>query len=675
MKKLLLLTLLFQLNFVFAQDDVFTDEITYQDNKVYYNGKPLSGWLFSAEDGIPNQCDCTLKAKYKKGVLDGVQKKWYANGKPKEFSNYSNGIILNKTLFFKNGNIRKKEVYNNGTIISSILYNKDGSKKGGSYPNITQQTTNSSVAQTNTDVLGSNQTNLITTPIINNNEYQQQGLLKTFFPDGKIKKIELHKNGMLVKDSIFYQNGNLKITKKYTDGELIHSEEYLQNKTLVKEQNFINNKKHGLQRENFENGSPNLIENFDNGELVHKEIYHKNGNLLNEENYKFGKKNGLQKTFDETGNLVLLQEFNMNILIKNERYTDEGKEVLRTINEVTEIKLYNKSDQLIAQKYENIKTKQKDSLWIKYDPKTGFKTEETSYINGFITKKGAYKDNKKEGAWIYYWQDKKGEIVKHYKDDNLIKTKAYTYAKQIKNNKLEGDVILNYKILGAKPENNYILLRLIKKNDAYTNQLEQILSRLFRNNFETVTNTAAIANEELFTSIIFQKIDYRFNPKKEGSKKFVAYVNTKILTHNFSANKESEKSITASPVNSKNKNIKTLYTKDKQEAFMQTLLNFEQKIKNELLKSYPSYGKIVKVVQQTKSEVYEVIVYFENNKDLKPKDTLIILDKNGVLKVKLRVIKTTNRTVSCKVKEGGKWLKTYMKTVENPIVQKSISTN
>lgn len=667
----IIISIIFIQPFVFfAQEDAFTNEITYQGDKVYYQNKPLTGWLFSEEDGVPNACDCTLKAKYANGLKNGFEKKWYSNGKPKEVSKYSNGVILSKTLYFSNGNIRKKETYANGTILTSTLYNKDGSKKGSNTINLPTQN----------NVLNSsgNTTPYVTTPTtqgdgtVNNTTFllPQQGLQKTFYPNGKIKRIKFHKNGLLVKDSLFYDNATLHITKKYEDGELVHAEEYLKNNKLLKEENFKNNKKNGIQRKNFETGITNFIENYENGELVHKEIYNESSTLLKEENYKFGKKNGIQKEFDSDGNVILLQEYTMNVLTKTEKLTSKGKEIT-TINNIAKTKQYNTQNKLISLSFKDIKINKKDSIWILYNPITNFKTEETAYIKGFKTRYGEYKDNKRDGVWYFYWQNKKGETLKWYVNGTLTKTKKYTYSKQLKNNFKDGDVVFNYKTSTKETGNNYIILRNFKNEEnAYIKRAKQTLHNVFSNHFIRLQNIDDVENEELYTIEKIENLAYKFNQKKEGSKKVVAYINVTIETKNVKTDKTTKESITKSPINSEHTKLNSLYTKDKEDAYKQTLYNFEQHLTNLLQKKYPIIGTLVKFSQQSTKEVTEVLVYFEKSKNIFEKDILIITDENNQIKAELKVLKVKGRIVSCKVKEGGLWLKTQAKWLKNSTVKK-----
>ncbi len=674
LKGLLFFLLLIQLHVVFGQNDAFTNEITYQGDKVFYENKPLTGLLFSAEDGISNKCDCTLKAKYKNGLLNGYEKKWYSNGKPKEFSNYSHGVILNKTRYYSNGVIKKKETYSNGNLVSSELYNKDGSRKGASEVVYTQQKTPLITSENNTTNNEEQPQAVYTPTTINTISYQRQGLIKAFFPNGKIKKVTLYKNGMLVKDSLFYKNGNLNITKKYADGELIRIEEYLPNKTLKKEQNFINNKKHGVHKINYKNGSTKTLENYKNGELTHKESYFENGDLSSEENYNFGKKHGIQKTFDTNGKLKILEEYQMNILVRNEKYTPEGKEITRKIKALSEVKNYDSSDRLIAVKYQNTKTKQKDSVWTTYNPVTGFKEHEIAYLNGFKIREGAYQNNQKQGVWHYYLTTKKGEILKWFKDNKRIKTKSYTYAKQIKNNIQKNDVLLRYFTSIEEDKHYYILLRLFQgEKDQYLTEINKSILSAFKKYTLQEQDINEIKNEELTTSFIFKELKYKFKPKKQGSKKNVVFINSEFTIYNFNTLKNITKNITVSPVNKKNKNIKSLYTKDVQEAFTSTLNNYTKIIEKLLQEKYPITGKISRIIEQNKKEINEVVVFIKKIENIAEKDVLIIYDKKQNVMVKMKVDKIKNNTASCKIKEGGQWLKDYMKTVTHPVVLKAIT--
>ena len=123
-------------NQIFAQIDVFEDEIENKNGVIYYENQVLNGTVYSNdEESIPNDCQCTLKAHYKNGLPDGQKLMFYNNGKLKFKGNYNNGkpvgehikydkngkIVEKRT--FKNGIPEKVEFYKNGRVVKKESYN------------------------------------------------------------------------------------------------------------------------------------------------------------------------------------------------------------------------------------------------------------------------------------------------------------------------------------------------------------------------------------------------------------------------------------------------------------------------------------------------------------------------------------------------------------------------
>ena len=718
--KLFFVILIFGLTIhTFAQSEVFESEVTQQGNLLYFKNKKFTGKLYSDEDNVPNRCKCLLEAKYKGGLLHGTKREWYSNGKlkfsgkyiygkktgthiyyyntgkKKEVQKYFNNELVEKTKYYSNGNIRRKEKFENGKVISSSIYNRDGSLKGGKKPKpapVNPETPNKSVINNvQQETVQKPQTktpktsNVVTSTaqqaqqkpqnIITTTTNAQNGLQKSFYSNGNPQRIKFFKDGLLVKDSIFYDNGNLEIVKKYTDGELIHLEKYYPNNKIEKEENFLNNKKEGLQKTNYKDGQPKQIETYQSGMLTHLETYNAQGILTREENYKFDKKNGLQKTFDDTGNLKELKEFNMGILLRHERYTPKGKELIRISNGIAQIKTYNTKDKLTELRYENVKTKQPDSIYVNYQPETGLKLTEKAYANGKLIRKGQYLNDKKEGEWILFWKNGKKETHNFYSEGKLIKTRTLTYAKQIKNNYQKGDDLYMYKTYTPSEKNNYILIRF----DSIKNKSEQfikdnILEVIEQNNMKKLMQFKGIEEEELRSSIQISDIKVKLKSKKGNNKKFVTYINVLVKDHDYTSEKDYIKNYVITPATKRKPGINSHYEKDKKKAFFNSLQNLKQIFGQYISSKYPLSGSI-RIKGKPNSSVQEVYANLGSFHGIEKGDIFNVLDKNGSSKAQIKVTSVMKNASIAKVTEGGKWLFTYYKTNKHPVIVKVKDTN
>jgi len=655
----------------FSQNDVFENEVTQKNGKVYYQKKLLSGTLYSEQDGIANDCDCTLKANYKQGLLDGNKKEWFTNGKLKYSGNYSKGnrVGIHQT-FYNNGKIRKKETYENSRVISATLYNKDGSIKGGNRPTKQQVSkgtkpnyypVNTTTKKTLTATDKSSPTQLYG---MNQMSYIQNGLQRFYHPNGLPKRVCLYKNGLLVKDSVFYESGKKERIKKFNDGELIHLEEYNEEAHLIKEENYENNKKHGQQRLNFPNGKVKSIENYENGMLLHREIFNEKEIIIVDESYKFDKKDGIHKYYDNNGELKELKEFNMGALTKHEVFTEEGKEQINVINDLYEIKTYNANDVLIKIRYERGVERIPDGIWIDYEPETGYKLNETTYKAGRLIRKGKYINNKKQGAWISYSENKENESRTYYDAGTILRTETLTYAKQIKNNYNEGDLIYQYKTYLPKEKNNYILIKLDSINGKSRRFIkDKILETLITNNITPIINIETIMEKELYAKLHVSKLQTRIQSKKNENRKFVFLLGFDLIAYNFTTNMETIKNFTISPTNAKNTNINNLYRKEKKEAFFETLNNLGDKMDQYIRVKFPLTGLIQK--RKGKNTIY---LNLGAGQHVEEDDVFNVLDENKHIKARVKVKEVFGNTSVVKITEGESWLTNYFKTHKNPQV-------
>ncbi len=720
MRKFLLLVLIYFIHSQFsnAQNYAFESEISKRNGLVYFKGKPFTGKLFSDDDNIPNKCNCTLEAQYKNGKLNGYKKTYYKNGKPKfsgkykmgvkngtdiyyyengkkkQVEKYVNGILTEKIRYYKNGNIQKKETYKNGKVIASILYNRNGTPKNKGQSTDIQTTNNINSSQIQKTVyeqksqpeqsvvinkkqtikpVKNNSKNINNTSTSGNIIKIQDGLQKTYFNNGQPKRISFYKNGLPVKDTLFYETGNLQLVKKYNDGELIHLESYYSDNVLEKEENYLNNKKHGIQKYNYKNGQPQKIEAYEYGLLIHSEEYNEKGKLIKEENYKFGKKHGPQKFFDKDGNLVELKVYDTGLLVKHERYTGEGKELINIQNDIAEIKVFNNQDKLISLKYEDIKTKQPDSLWLTFNPETGEKLTEKSYHKGKLFRKGQFLHNKKNGEWITYWQNGEKETHTIYDNGKATKTFTITYAKQIKNNYKKGDTIWAYTTYLPKKEDQFVLIRFVSVQTTSQKIIKKkILETLKQQGLKPIKNIEPIKDKELFAILNFSKFRIKLKSKNNEGKKFVTFIAFDFKYNNLKNGETFEKNFMITPATPQKPKYSSHYVKDKKEAFFKTLNNLTEKMKRFVSSKFFLSG-VIRKKSGNSSNINEVFINLGTQEGIKKGDYFKVINEQGAVKARLKVTNVMFNASIAKVEEGKKWLTQYL--LNNPLPVAIKTTN
>ena len=704
MKKLWYLLLLF-LSFqsLIAQQDAFENEVSHRNGLVYFKGKPLTGKLFSEEDNN-NKCSCTLEAQYKKGLLNGYKKTYYkngklkfsgkyllgvkngthtyyySNGKKKRVEKYIKGDLVEKRRYYKNGQLQKKEIFENGKVISSILYNHDGSPKNSN------ENTNNTTSKTPKATHISNKPKVKTVYVIKNksrtkkpeanhkesyspksNAHPSDGLQKSFYTNGQSKRISFYKDGLPVKDSLFYETGNLKLVKKFSDGELVHLESYYTGNILEKEENYLNNKKHGLQTYNYPNGQTQKIETYEYGQLTHSEQFNEKGQLLKEENYKFGKKHGAQKQYDDNGKLIELKMYDTGRLIKHEHYTKNGKELINIHDALAEIKVFDPKDRLIALKYENIITKKPDSLWLTFDPESGEKLTEKAYVKGKLVRKGQYRNKQKYGNWVVFWQNGQKETHTIFDNGKIIGSETLTYAKQIKNNIQKGDAIFAFKTYLPKAENNLVLLRFDSIQTTSQKYIKKkIIETLKKQGLKQVNDTTAIKDRELYGLLHFSDFKIKLKSKDNANKKFVTFIAFKMQYQDMKLDKNFEKLFTITPATPEKPKYSSHYTRDKKEAFFKTLNNLAKKIKAFAAAKFPLSGMIRKKSGNTKS-ISEVYINLGMQQGINKGDIFDVLNKQGAIKARVKITTVLPTAAIAKVENGQEWL---AQTLENghPVV-------
>lgn len=667
-----------------GQDDVLGHEVVYRNGKAYYNGKPLTGTVYSDEEA-PNECQCISKISYAGGVLHGWKKEWYANGKPKfsgKFSHgkpvgthvyyyesgkvkkkekYVNGTLTERTLYYSNGNPKKKEKYANGNLISATLYNRDGTPKGGTEApaktSANQQVRHNISTGKKTPTQAKPQTqNLPVNPTAEADVNSlPDGLHRFYFADGKTKRVIVKSEGLLIKDSLFYPSGNLKKVLKYNFGELIHTEEYNSDGKLLREQNFSNNKKHGLQIENFPDGSPHIRAVYESGLLVKKEEYNQNGHLVSEENYSLGKPDGPHKKFDSSGNLVELKEYDSGRLLRHERYKDGQKQVLENINgDIYKVKVYDQQGRLLKTGKLHIATDIKEGKWIYYEPETGLKRKEEFYVDGKLSYFGNYSNNRKEGVWVYYSDDGQKEKRVQYKNGNAIDSTVIRYDLQIKKHYKDGDYLLFHKVYTGKKKNEYVIVRFTAANTTSRKYIKNEILKAFRNRGFGKAEYDNVKEEELRGVITFDTLKLRVR-EREG--KFITLISFKLEFQDWANGKNIEKEWVISPVTDNNPYLKNYYRLDKKKAFFETLKKIEPTVGMLIDELFPLEG-LARIKQQSKSRIEEV--YLNLNNTLVKYGDYFEVPEAGKGEVLIKVIEAAPSFSVGSVTKGGEKLKALL---------------
>ncbi len=281
-----LFILYFQYNF--AQNDVFTSEITNNNDVIYYQNKPFTGTLYSDDEvEIPNNCQCTLKAIYNNGKLNGYKNEWYNNGNKKSEKNYKNGLAIGEHIYYNiDGFIINKETFNNGNIATQTAFFKNGkikrlvAFKNGIKHGVTKEYDDEGVLLKEIEYQKDKIARIV---------YFQNGkrLREEVFENNHIKKISF-KNDKKLKEEVFIKDSEIKdgVWKFYDDNENIQSETVYKKDKKIQFGDYINTKKEGEWITFLNDFKVKKIELYKNGNLI-KTTEIKTANFL--ENYPFKK--------------------------------------------------------------------------------------------------------------------------------------------------------------------------------------------------------------------------------------------------------------------------------------------------------------------------------------------------------------------------------------------------
>ena len=152
----------------------------------------------------------------------------------------------------------------------------------------------------------------------NYNNGKLEGVIKTYFPDGKtVSTVKNYKNGVLEgKCFVYYENGHKKSESNYKNGILNGTvKKYSMAETLLSSKQYSNGKLEGLCKEFFVTGKPKKETEYYNGlkEGYSKE-YYSNGTLKHEYNYSQDKLEGDSKIYYEDGSIQTIEKYKDNKL-------------------------------------------------------------------------------------------------------------------------------------------------------------------------------------------------------------------------------------------------------------------------------------------------------------------------------------------------------------------------
>jgi antitoxin component YwqK of YwqJK toxin-antitoxin module/Tfp pilus assembly protein PilF len=196
------------------------------------------------------------EGRYKGGDKTGIWKNYNEDGKLFSTLPYNNDMLNGeRTYYFPNGNkdlvsMFKDDVLNGsvkkytpeGVLVDEVIF-EDGDAKYFTY-------------------LGKDEKPL---PLISFES--TNGVLKTFFPNGKISREATYSDGVKTgSDKIYYFNGNIR-SEDHTVYNVDEgpSKEYYPNGKLKSEYNYVNDNAEGEGKEYYENGSLKKEMTFDNG--------------------------------------------------------------------------------------------------------------------------------------------------------------------------------------------------------------------------------------------------------------------------------------------------------------------------------------------------------------------------------------------------------------------------
>jgi antitoxin component YwqK of YwqJK toxin-antitoxin module len=272
------------------------DTLGYADLK---NGNGTLVIRYSKEEN-KNQ-GVKVQQNFKDGLLNGLQQKWYNNGKIELKENYSLGVLNGEQFYYDyNGNligslkllngagdliintrldgslISLEKHYKNGHLNGKFVIQKEGT--AGLY---------TLMATYINDVLS--------------------GKYIEITPGISGEKIEIdYNNGFIDGKYIITNNlGEKMIEKTYTHGILNGIQlEWYDNGVIKSNVNFLNGEAEGESFKYYKNGKESSKEVFKKGFRIKKYSYYENGNIRSESNYKNNQPDGKQTYYFQSGQVA-----------------------------------------------------------------------------------------------------------------------------------------------------------------------------------------------------------------------------------------------------------------------------------------------------------------------------------------------------------------------------------
>jgi len=347
----------------------------------------------------------SLQVSYVKSDIIGTRTAYFANGKVRRVSEYSDGQMNGSYIqYWKNESISEQGYVREGSYEGPYYkYHSNGALRELGYYFLS-------------DVHGWME------------RYGENGKLrrKYYYDHGDlIMQVQIDSNGKAY-DTLNFQglNGLGKLT--YPNGAPSYQAEYINgikyglqkyfygNGQLRTEGNYINGNRVGEWKSHYANGQLSLVENYVYG-YRHGETkrYHKNGQLHETFTHNYGELTGLNKFYSETGNLT--SEYNYEL---DERH---GKTVFFDPNGVIDHIRYYHYGKMIGYSYTGKDGKEVPMIVFKNETGTAI----SYFQNGNVAREYKKEKGMFQGPYKEYYASGQLSEITHYKDDDFSGERIY----------------------------------------------------------------------------------------------------------------------------------------------------------------------------------------------------------------------------------------------------------
>lgn len=425
------------------------------------NLKSIGNRKFAVLDSVWNFYNDAGNISEKINYIDGKKNGYYYS-----FSYFKNkydsivGYLKSRELYLNNRKHGISEYYYKNGSIRRVVNYLEGKKNG-----FTREYNQDGVL---TLIIDYREGREVDRNIINQyKDSLKHGVWQEFYPNGKIKKEENYKNGILSGIVKFYDiSGELINAYRYDEGELKDTAVNIENEIDIVEEfynlrdkdgNFIKRKSGG-----FKEGIPvGVHRTYDSlGRVNSSRMYDRVGNLIaegivNEE----GDKLGDWKYYYSSGKLKSNGRYRNNRRIGSWKYYFATGEVEQEGIFKRGVpdglwKWYFKSGSIKREEYYRLGMEEGESL--EYDNE-GNIIAQGNYIEGmkegkwrynfyFHTEEGAYVNDYKDGEWLYYYSNgekyfngnfsqgnKNGKHIYFYKNGKIKEVQYYLFGRKTKN--------------------------------------------------------------------------------------------------------------------------------------------------------------------------------------------------------------------------------------------------